>query len=72
MRPSVERVTTCQGRNFPLFFSAVMAACSKPPQQGGFLVWLHQVAQQQAAVGVLGLLAGVGVALVEVVEFLQF
>ena len=34
IRPSVERVTTCQGRNFPLFFSAVMAACSKPPQQG--------------------------------------
>ena len=32
--PSVEIVTTCQGMNFPLFFSAVTAACSIPPQQG--------------------------------------
>ena len=33
-RPSVDSVTTCQGRNLPLFFSAVTAACSIPPQQG--------------------------------------
>ena len=34
MRPSVEKVTTFHGMNFPLFFRAVMAACSSPPQQG--------------------------------------
>ena len=34
MRPSVEMVTTCQGRNFPLAFRAFTAACSIPPQQG--------------------------------------
>lgn len=34
IRPSVEMVTTCQGMNFPLFFSAVTAARSMPPQQG--------------------------------------
>ena len=34
MLPSVETVTTCQGMNFPLFFNAVTAACSIPPQQG--------------------------------------
>ncbi len=32
--PSVEMVTTCQGMNFPLAFSASVAACSMPPQQG--------------------------------------
>ena len=34
MRPSVEKVTTFHGMNLPLFFRAVMAACSSPPQQG--------------------------------------
>ena len=34
MRPSMEKVTTCQGMNLPLFFRAVTAACSRPPQQG--------------------------------------
>ena len=32
--PSREIVTTCQGMNFPLAFSAVSAACCNPPQQG--------------------------------------
>ena len=32
--PSIEIVTTCHGINFPLFFKAVTAACSNPPQQG--------------------------------------
>ena len=34
MRPSTEMVIVCQGMNFPLFFKAVTAACSIPPQQG--------------------------------------
>ena len=34
IRPSVDIVTTCQGINLPLFFRAVTAACSIPPQQG--------------------------------------
>ena len=34
MRPSVETVTTCHGRNLPLFCRAVRTACSMPPQQG--------------------------------------
>ena len=32
--PSMEIVTTCHGINLPLFFRAVTAACSSPPQQG--------------------------------------
>ena len=32
--PSTVNVTTCHGINFPLFFSAFIAACSSPPQQG--------------------------------------
>lgn len=31
---TVETVTTCHGINFPLFFTAVFAAASSPPQQG--------------------------------------
>src|SRR5699024_1075863 len=33
-RPSTERVTTCQGMNFPLACSAFFTASSRPPQQG--------------------------------------
>ena len=33
-RPSVEIVTTCHGMNLPLFFKAVTAARSIPPQHG--------------------------------------
>ena len=32
--PSIEIVTTCHGRNFPLARSASRAACSSPPQHG--------------------------------------
>ena len=32
--PSMEMVTTCQGRNFPLSCIAFFAAISSPPQQG--------------------------------------
>lgn len=32
--PSSVTVTTCHGMNFPLFFKAVIAARSSPPQQG--------------------------------------
>ena len=32
--PSSVTVTTCHGMNFPLFFRAVTAARSNPPQQG--------------------------------------
>ena len=32
--PSIENVTTCHGMNLPLFFNAVIAACSSPPQHG--------------------------------------
>ena len=32
--PSIEMVTTCHGRNFPLARSASRAACSSPPQHG--------------------------------------
>ena len=32
--PSILTVITCQGINFPLFCSAVLAANSSPPQQG--------------------------------------
>lgn len=32
--PSVAIVTTCQGIIFPLFRSALLTACSMPPQQG--------------------------------------
>lgn len=34
IRPSVEMVTTCHGRNFPLFCSARSTAAWIPPQQG--------------------------------------
>ena len=34
MRPSSEKVTTCQGMNFPERLSASVAMRSRPPQQG--------------------------------------
>lgn len=34
IRPSLEIVTTCHGRNLPLAFSAFSAALCSPPQQG--------------------------------------
>ena len=35
--PSIEIVTTCHGRNFPLARSASRAACSSPPQHGTYM-----------------------------------